>query len=275
MGIRVRHLFLFQNKHLVIIYFYRLFQNEVGDEWPLHALITGGQPISQKSAHCIGKLCKIFGNLYGSVEQWLTCCSRVDKIEDFVEYSIGKPLEGTEMKIVDENEEIVPVNEKGEIYVKNEGMFKEYCNNPELTHACFTKDGWYKTDDIGYMTEDGTFFCTGRKSEIILSGGLNVTPSILEAILTSCPGVARAACVPVSDDVMFQVVCACVIVHNGSDVTEESIRRYCEDMHTDKPRLFTVLPKYYLFFESFPETFSGKVAKKELKKIAEGKFGKQ
>ena len=203
----------------------------------------------------------------------LVCCSLVDKVEDYVEYSIGYALEGNEIKIVDENEDIVPVNEKGEIYVKNDAMFKEYCNDTALTRSWFSDDGWLKTDDIGYITEEGLFFCTGRKSDIILSGGMNVTPSILEAILLGCPGVARVACVPVSHDVMFQVVCACVIPVAGYDVTEEKLRKYCVEMHADKPRLFTVLPQYYLFLEKFPETFSGKVSRKELKKLVEYKFG--
>ena len=198
----------------------------------------------------------------------------VDKTEDFVEYSIGHPLEGTEVKIVNEHGETVPVNVKGEMYVKNDAMFKEYCNDTAKTRACFTDDGWFRTDDIGYMTENGHFFCTGRKSEMILSGGMNVTPSILELILSSCPGVQRVACVPVSDEVMFQVVCACVILNSGTNVTEDTLRTFCEEMHTDKPRLFTVLPTYYLFFEKFPETFSGKLSKKELTKIAEDKYGK-
>ena len=156
---------------------------------------------------------------------------------------------------------------------KNEAMFKEYCNDPVMTRQRITDDGWYKTDDVGYMTENGVFFCTSRKSEIILSGGLSVKPSILEAILTSCPGVARAACVPVSRVVMFHVVCACVVRTEGRDLAEQELRRFCEEMLTDKPRLFTALPTFYIFFDKLPETYTGKVNKKELKKMAEYKFG--
>ena len=250
------------------------FQTEMGvSDWLLEALFTGGQPISKKSAYCIGKLCKKFGNLYGSTEAMLVTCSLVDNVDDYVEYSIGYALEGNEIKIVDENEEIVPVNEKGEIYVRNDAMFNGYCNDEDLTRAYVTEDGWFKTDDVGYITEEGIFFCTGRKSDIILSGGMNVTPSILEAVLLNCPDIARVACVPVSHHIMFQVVCACVIPRNRYDVSEEKLRKYCEEVHADKPRLFTILPMYYLFLEKFPETFSGKIARKELKGLAEETFG--
>ena len=196
----------------------------------------------------------------------------VDKSDDYVEYSIGQPPEGVEMKIVDENEKTLPVNEKGEILVKSPWLFKGYVNDPEKTRHCFTNDGWFKTDDIGYMTEKGVFFCVGRKSEIILSGGLNVTPSIIEALLINCPGLARVACVPVSHEFMFQVVCACIILQPGSKLTEEDLFRYCEDVHTDKARLFTVVPSYYMFLEKFPQTYSGKVDKKELRRIAEERY---
>ena len=179
----------------------------------------------------------------------MVCCSLVDKVEDYVEYSIGYALEGNEIKIVDENEDIVPVNEKGEIYVKNDAMFKEYCNDTALTRSWFSDDGWLKTDDIGYITEEGLFFCTGRKSDIILSGGMNVTPSILEAILLGCPGVARVACVPVSHDVMFQVVCACVIPVTGYDVTEETKKILRRNACRQTPTVYSSPSVLYIFRE--------------------------
>lgn len=178
------------------------------------------------------------------------------------------------MKIVDEKEEIVCVREKGEIYVKIDCLFKSYYNDPEKTRACFTDDGWYRTDDAGFMTEDGLFFCIGRKSEMILSGGFNVAPAILEHVLESCDGVARAVCVPVSHEVLYQVICACVILENGSDLTEEKLRAYCDEIHNDTPRMFTVLPTFYLFMNDFPQTHTGKTSRKELSRIAMDKIMK-
>ena len=70
-----------------------------------------------------------------------------------------------------------------------------------------TEDGWYRTDDIGVTNEDGMIYCFGRKSEMIISVGMNVDSSILEAILQNCPGVARAICVPVPHKVLYQVIC--------------------------------------------------------------------
>ena len=122
------------------------------------------------------------------------------------------------------------------------------------------------------MLEDGSLIVEGRKSNMIISGGMNVAPEILEKLLNSCPGVESCVIVPVPDDVMYQVICACVKVVPGSDVDEATVRKFCEAAHSDKLGLFTVLPKYYIFMDSFPETNTGKVSRKQLADIAEKTF---
>ena len=233
---------------------------------------SGGQPMSKNVVNCIGKLCKKFGTGYGATEFLIGTGMTVDDPGDFQEYSIGYPYPGVQIRVCDDNGEPVPTNQRGELHVKSDGMFLGYYNDPEKTKAAFSEDGWFKTDDIGFVTEEGLFFCEGRKSEMIISGGMNVAPTILEAVLRNCPGVARVVCVPVAHDVMYQVICACVILEDGADVTEDQLRQYCEDVHNDKPRLFTVLPTYYMFLTEFPETYTGKVSRKELTKMACEKF---
>ena len=249
-----------------------LLQNELGNDWPVKAVLTGGQPISKMFGSCIGKVCNTFINAYGSTEYFLGIIHAVQSTEQFHDYSIGRPLQGVEVKIVNENEEIVSIGERGEIFIKTDSLFKGYYNDPEKTKAVMTEDGWYRTDDIGVMNEDGIIYCFGRKSEMIISGGMNVDPSILEAVLQNCPGVTRAVCVPVPHKVIYQVVCACVILEAGSDLKETGIRSYCKQIHNDKPGLFTVLPTYYMFLEEFPQTYTGKVSRKELTKLAKGLF---
>ena len=244
------------------------FQDELGDDWPLEYLLTGGQPITKAFSRCIGKLCKTLICAYGRTEYTPSSILAVDDPENFPQYTIGHPFEGVEMKIVDENEVTLPVGKSGEIYVRTEGLFKEYYNNPELTMAARAGDGWSRTDDIGFMREDGLFYFEGRKSDMIISGGMNVSPCILEAAIQTCPGVSQAVCVPIPHPVLYQVVCACVILNNGSDIAEADLRAHCKTIHNDKRGIFTVLPKYYLFMESFPETYTGKISRKKLSKIA-------
>ena len=184
--------------------------------------------------------------------------------DEFEDFCCGKITAGVSMKIVDDAGEIVPVNTSGEILIKSKNLFKEYCNDSEKTKAVYTSDGWFKTDDIGFMKENGMLFCVGKKTDMIISGGMNVAPVILEAIIEKYPGVARAICVPIPHSILHQVVCACVKLEEGSDVTEEQLRLYCEEIHNDKSRVFTVLPKYYMFKKEFPETYTGKIARRLL-----------
>ena len=133
---------------------------------------------------------------------------------------------------------------RGELYVRTKGMFVGYYNDQEKTRRVVTEDGWYKTDDV--------------------AGAMNVSPAILEAILKNCPGLKDAMVVPTPHEILYQVICACFIPEPGSDLTEDHLRRYCEEMHTDKRRIFTVLPTYYLPFSKFPEVASGKPSRKKL-----------
>lgn len=249
-----------------------LCQKEIPDDWPIISLITGGQPTSRKTAYCLDKgLCKQFLVCYGSSE---TLCMGhiVTKSENFIEHSVGKPFPGIEVKIVDKDGEIVPVYTRGELYVRTKAMFVGYYNDPEKTREVLTEDGWYRTDDIAYMTDDGLFFVEGRKSDMIISGGLNVAPSILEAVLKNCPGVKDAMIVPIPHDTLYQVICACVIPQPGSSVTQHNVRKYCEDVHADKQHLFTVLPTYYLLFDDFPQSTTGKSSRKLLIPQAVGRI---
>lgn len=249
-------------------------QDHLPTNWPVEGILTGGQPLTRQLGACVGKACKFLLCVYGGTEFSIAAQAKITDPNKFSEYGCGNPVRysGLEVKIVSEKGEIVPVNQRGEIYVRNDLIFKEYYNDPEKTKAVKTADGWYKTDDIGRMTEHGEMFVEGRKSSMIISGGFNVAPEILEQVLKRCPGVEAAIIVPVPDDVFYQVLCACVIREEGSKITEEDLHTYCQEYHADKPRLFTVLPKFYMFLEKFPETNSGKTNRKELERLAQQCF---
>ncbi|XP_045163769.2 medium-chain acyl-CoA ligase ACSF2, mitochondrial-like [Mercenaria mercenaria] len=249
-------------------------QNELPMDWPVVIIMSGGQPMTKKIASCIGKSCKFLLCIYGCTEFIAMAKTMVCDPEDFTEYSCGKPMQyqRLEIRIVDEDGKTVPVNTRGEIYCRSPAMFKEYFNDPVKTRAAKTDDGWFKTDDVGRMTESGELFVEGRKSNMIISGGFNVAPEILEQVMKNFTGVESIAIVPVPDDIYYQVLCACVVKKSDSDVTEEKLQTFCANFHADKPGLFTVLPKFYLFLERFPETSTGKLDRRELEKIATQRF---
>ena len=239
---------------------------------PVKLLLTGGQPITKSLLSYVGNVCDQILVGYGATECPLVSTLIISSAGTFVDFSSGYATSGMEVKIVDGKERTVPVNTCCEIYVKSKILFKGYYNDKEKTEAVLTEDGWYKTDDLGRMLEDGSLMVEGRKSNMIISGGMNVAPEILETSIAKCPGVESVVLVPVPDVVMYQVICACVKPVPGGDVTEEVVRKFCENAHGDKLGLFTVLPKYYMFLDSFPETSTGKIARKTLTAWAEKTF---
>ena len=242
-----------------------LFILQLPDDWPVDTVNTGGHPVAKHFANCIEKgVAKNLNVIYVSSEANLNLYNHISRSQDFTEYACGVPFPGVEVKIVGDDSKLVAPYIRGEIYIRSDGMFKCYYNDEEKTKAVLAEDGWYKTDDLGFMTEHGIFYVEGRKSDMIISGGFNVAPAILETVLKRCPGVADALVVPIPHDTLYQIVCACFIPNPEGAVDEEKLQQYCENIHADKPRIFTVLPSYYLKFEAFPVTSTGKPSRKLL-----------
>lgn len=238
-------------------------------------LSTGGQPLGKSIAHCIGRITHMLFIAYGGTEFQMASshmCTRQDQFEPSL---CGKPygVMDLEIKIVDDSDNVVPVNTSGEILLRGDGVFEGYFNDPELTASVKTADGWYRTNDIGKFTENGLLYVYGRKSSVIISGGMKVSPEHIEHIIESFPEVESAIVVPIPDDAYYQVLCACVRVKPGSDVNEAKLRQLLEEYYNDKPGLFTVLPKHYLFLEEFPEVFTGKISRKMLETLVVQQFG--
>ncbi|KAL4220836.1 hypothetical protein ACF0H5_019104 [Mactra antiquata] len=245
-------------------------QNLLPSDWPVTKIMTGGQPLTKRIAAVVGKVCKTLYCAYGLSECFAVSLARVNDADNFAEYGCGKMLSlpGIEVKIVDEAGNTVPINTRGELYLRSPIMFKGYFNDEERTRKVFTADRWYKSDDLGRMNRNGELFVEGRKSNMILSGGFNVAPEIMETAMKTFPGILQVVIVPIPDEVLYQVLCACVLTQPDVDVTEEQVRKQCEEFHADKRGLFTVLPKFFIFFNEFPMLRTGKVNRKELEKIA-------
>ena len=146
--------------------------------------------------------CKIVEG-YGLTEG--TCASSVNPLPTETEDrrkvgSIGIPLPGNKMKIVDENGEDVPPNTKGEIIIKGDNVMKEYFKNPEANSETL-KNGWLYTGDIGHMDDDGFFFITDRKKDMIIRGGENIYPREIEEVLYSHPSVSLATVIGIRDKI--------------------------------------------------------------------------
>ncbi|MFW6215312.1 MAG: AMP-binding protein, partial [Alkalispirochaetaceae bacterium] len=179
----------------------------------------------------------------------------------FKESSIGPPAAGVEMAVFDDEGNQVPVGEVGEIAIRSETVFPGYWNNPEATAEVKDENGWFYTGDLGYRDEDGFFFVTDRKKDIIITGGYNVSPREVEEVLMNHSKVADAAVVGIKgrrNDA--ETITAFIVAQQGESVTREEIYRLCEDELAAYKR-----PRDIQIVESLPKSATGKVLRTQLR----------
>jgi long-chain acyl-CoA synthetase len=169
--------------------------------------------------------------------------------------SIGIPLSGYEMRIVDENGDALPPGEVGEIAVRGKGVTEGYYNLPEDTEEAF-RDGWFLTGDLGYQDEEGYFFVTDRKKEIIIKGGFNISPREVEDVLLGHPAVKEAAVIGQKKGEREEVV---AFVTTKNEVSTKELVSHCKASLSS----FKV-PDAICFRDVLPMSVTGKVLKKEL-----------
>ncbi|HEX7380685.1 MAG TPA: AMP-binding protein [Nevskiaceae bacterium] len=165
------------------------------------------------------------------------------------------------IRIVDDEGNDVAPGERGELLLKGLNVFSAYWRAPQATADAFTPDGWFRTGDIALQDADGFLYFVDRRKDMFISGGENVYPAEIEAVLAAMPGLRETALVGVADE-RWGEVGHLVVVASGPDAPDEArIRAFLET------RLARYkLPKYVSFTDALPRTGSGKVAKPELRK---------
>lgn len=175
--------------------------------------------------------------------------------------SIGLPMKGTKMKVVDDQGIAVPPGTQGEILISGPMLMKGYWQKPEES-AKVLRDGWLYTGDVGYQDEEGYFFITERKKDIIIKGGENIAPREVEEVLYSHPKVSEAAVVGMPDEVYGENIKAFVVLLPGETAGAEEIIEYAQT----KLKKFKS-PKEVVFLEALPKSLVGKILRKELRKM--------
>ena len=172
--------------------------------------------------------------------------------------SIGMPLPGVSVRLVDENMQPVINGEAGEIQIKGENVFKEYWNKPDATAKEFTSDGWFKTGDVA-VVEEGYYRILGRSSvDIIKSGGYKLSALEIEEVLRTHDLVDDCAVVGIADDEWGELVVAAVVAKAGLE--QHQLNQW---MRTQMPTYKT--PRKYLLVKELPRNAMGKVVKNEVK----------
>jgi long-chain acyl-CoA synthetase len=172
--------------------------------------------------------------------------------------SIGTPIEGVEMKVVDEDGKDVDQGEVGEIVIKGHNVMKGYYKRDEAT-AESIKDGWFSSGDMAKIDEDGYFFIVDRKKDMIIRGGYNVYPREVEEVLYEHPAIAEAAVVGVPDDSMGEEVGAAVVLKEGEELDEGELRDFVKEQVANYK-----YPRRIWFLDELPKGPTGKILKREI-----------
>lgn len=173
--------------------------------------------------------------------------------------SVGQPIFGVEMKVVDEDDNEVAAGELGEVIIRGHNIMKGYYGREGATQEAM-RNGWFHSGDIGYMDEEGYFYIADRVKDMIIRGGFNVYPREIEEVLITHPDVSMAAVVGIPDEKSGEEIRAYVVLNEGSSLSEIDLVNWSkESMAAYK------YPRDVVFRDALPMNATGKILKRELR----------
>jgi acyl-CoA synthetase (AMP-forming)/AMP-acid ligase II len=198
----------------------------------------------------------------------VTMC-RHDDPPEVIALTVGRPLPGIELRIVDDDDFDVAGGEPGEVLVRGFNVMKGYFNDPGATTEAIDPDGWLRTGDVGFVDGGGNLHITDRKKDMFIVGGFNAYPAEIEGIILTRPDVAQVAVVGVPDERMGEVGTAFVVARAGQVIDPDEFLAWCRQ----KMANFKV-PRHVEVVDSLPLNPSGKVMKFQLReRAARGEHG--
>jgi acyl-CoA synthetase (AMP-forming)/AMP-acid ligase II len=202
-------------------------------------------------------------SMYGATENQGVTFIRPGSDVAHSDLTVGWPCSTNEVAIMDtDRRTLLPVGEIGEIATRGASTFAGYFDDQTATDAAFNDDGWFLTGDLGFIDEQGALRMTGRRKELIIRGGLNISPDDVELALADHPALFRVAAVGVPDDRLGERVCAVVVTHG--EVSLDSLTGYLRERGVGTH----LWPEALLRVEAFPLTDIGKIQRGQLRELA-------
>ncbi|MGQ9823802.1 MAG: acyl-CoA synthetase [Desulfotomaculales bacterium] len=220
--------------------------------------ISGGAPCPRNVYDAYLKKGVVFKQGYGLTEGGPNCFALPNEEALRKIGSVGRPVFHSEVKLVGEGDQEVPSGEVGELAIRGNHLFSGYWQNPAAA-AEVLRDGWLYTGDLARKDEEGFYYIVGRKKEMIISGGENVYPVEIEAVLQSHPKIAEAAVVGVPHEKWGEVPKAVVVLRPGEEAGADEIIAFCRGRLAGYK-----VPKIVEFRNELPKSGMGKVLKREL-----------
>jgi acyl-CoA synthetase (AMP-forming)/AMP-acid ligase II len=191
------------------------------------------------------------------------CASRPQDSAEVRRFSVGRPIEGTAVRVLEKDGSSLPVESVGEIAVRGPGVMLGYYRQPRETAAAFDEEGFFLTGDLGLLDEAGYLHLVGRSKDVIIRSGFNVYPREVEARIEAHPAVQEVVVVGVPDPLLGESICACVVPVEGAVVTAPEIVDWSREvLASDK------IPDLVRFVDEIPRTDTGQVRRAELSRVA-------
>jgi acyl-CoA synthetase (AMP-forming)/AMP-acid ligase II len=240
-------------------------QRTHGDEplFPdLRGCVGGGAPITAELGHQVRQVFSVDGvaNSWGLTEFPVATSQAPNGPAEVLDHTVGKPVPGVAVRVVDESGRQVAGGVEGELRLKGPPCFLGYVD-ASLDAQAFDVDGWFRTGDLGRIDDDGNVVVTGRIKDAIIRNAENISALEIEGVLASHPGVADVAVIGVPDERTGERVCAVVVTPPGLTVTLSSIFEHCRDQGLSKHKA----PERLEIVDALPRNVTGKVLKTELR----------
>jgi long-chain acyl-CoA synthetase len=229
------------------------------DASTLRVCVSGGAALAVEILHAFesGFGCVVLEGYGLSETSPVACFNHPDR--ERKPGSIGTPVEGVQMRLVDDKRREVAPGERGEVAIRGHNVMKGYWNRPEATAEAIDADGWFYTGDIGLLDDEGRFFIVDRKKELIIRGGYNVYPRELEEVVYEHPAVREAAVLGIPHAELGEEVGAAITLKPGATADADEIRQFV------KQRVAAYkYPRHVWFLDELPKTSTGKILKREI-----------
>lgn len=225
----------------------------------LKATIGGGMAVQKVVAEKWQQITKVsLAEGYGLTETSpVLCCNPIDGTARIG--TIGMPVPSTDICILDDNNNPLPIGQRGEICAKGPQIMPGYFNRPDETAKVFDQNGWFHTGDIGIIEPDGFIKIVDRKKDMILVSGFNVFPNEVEEVVSMHPGVLEVAAIGVPDEKSGEAV-KIFVVKKDPNLSENDLIAHCKQSLTNYK-----IPKYIEFKTELPKSNVGKILRRLLK----------
>lgn len=201
---------------------------------------------------------------YGLTETGPTISmTRFDDPMEKRETTVGRAIQDVELRVLDLNDQSLHGHESvGELVVRGPNVMAGYYRMPGETKRSFSEGGYFRTGDVAILDEEGYVSIVSRCKDMIIRGGYNIFPRELEDVIRAHPAVEEVCAVGVPNEILGELICACVVPIEGAIVTGDEVKDYCRDQVADYK-----VPDLVRFFDQFPETRSGKVKRRDLAQV--------